>query len=710
MTPMDNPFSPLLAPGRIGSLALRNRLIMAPMGSNFAEADGHCGERIQAYYEARAKGGAGLLIMGVCAVAFPHGTAEPYQVGVSHDDFIPGLARIAERVHRHGAKIAMQLQHAGKTANRDLAAGREMWVPSLPPSSRFDFLGALTQEETATFVGGMGRQKPRFRIMDKADIAQMIEYFCAAAERAQKAGFDGVELHAAHTYILAGFLSPYYNRREDEYGGPLENRARLLLETIRAVKARTGGDFPVWIRLDGEELRTPGGITLEDAVATARLAEEAGADAVSMSAYATITTGTAFTEAPLVQQPGGFIPYAAAVSQAVSVPVIAAGRIDPELAAQGIKDGQFHFVAMARKLLADPDIPIKLMRNRPQDIRPCIYCYACVSQIFINQRVKCAVNPLTAHEFEITLTPAQTPRHVLVVGAGPGGMEAARVAAERGHRVTLVERSDRLGGTLFFAALAYPENGRLLDYLVEQMARLPIEVRLSTAITPQLVAQLEPDVIVVATGARRAAPAIPGATQSHVWSGDELRRLMTNDDADAIARAKLSLAERAMFKAGGMLRVTDSRQALQGLSKLWMPLGKQVVIVGGGLVGLELAEFLLARGRKVSVLEPSDKPGRELSIVRRWRVLEAVEQHGALHRNASVLEIKAREVVWRDVQGATQCTAADSVVLAIGAEADDSVVRMLSDTGVAVHAVGDCNKVGYIEGAMHEGNRIGRMV
>ena len=538
----------------------------------------------------------------------------------------------------------------------------------------------------------------------------MIEYFAAAAVRAQKAGFDGVELHAAHTYILAGFLSPYYNRRDDEYGGPLENRARLLLETIRAVKARTGSDFPVWIRLDGEELRTPGGITLPDAVATARLAEQAGADAVSVSAYATITTGTAFTEAPLVQQPGGFIDYAAAVSKAVSVPVIAAGRIEPEVAAQGIKNGQFDFVAMARKLLADPDIPIKLMQNRPQDIRPCIYCYACVSQIFINQRVKCAVNPMTGHEFEIMTAPVQAQRHVLVVGAGPGGMEAARVAASRGHRVTLVERSERLGGTLFFAALAYPENGTLLDYLVEQVGQLPIEVRLSAPITPELVAQLKPDVIVVATGARRAAPAIPGAGQSHVWSGDELRRLMTNDAAEEIARAKLSLAQRAMFKAGGMLRVTDSRQALHGLSKLWMPLGKQVVIVGGGLVGLELAEFLLARGRKVTVLEPTDKPGRELSIVRRWRVLEAVEQHGTLHRNATVFEIKSREVLWRDAQGGDQRTAADSVVLAIGAEADDSVVKMLAASGVTVHSVGDCNNVGYIEGAMHEGNRIGCMV
>ncbi len=710
----SNPYTSLLQPGRIGSLELRNRIVMAPMGSNFAEADGVCGERIQAYYEARAKGGAGLLTMGVCAVAWPAGTAEPFQVGVSNDDFIPGLAAVARRVHEHGAKIAMQLQHAGKTATRDLAAGRDIWVPSPPPAGKPDFLSALTQEEMATFVGGMGKTRPRFRVMDRDDIAQMIEYFAAAAARAQAAGFDGVELHAAHTYILAGFLSPYYNQRDDDYGGPLENRARLLLETLRAVKARTGGDFPVWVRLDAEELRTPGGITLADAIATARLVAAAGADAISVSAYATITSGTAFTEAPLVHQPGGFVANTAAIRKALQastpVPVIAAGRIEPDAAAQGIGAGEFDFVAMARKMLADPEIPIKLADNRPQDIRPCIYCYACVSQIFVNQRVKCAVNALTGHEAEVAIEPAAASKHVLVVGGGPAGMEAARVAALRGHRVTLVERGDRLGGTLFFAALAYPENGKLLDYLVEQVGHSTIDVRLATPATPELVAALKPDAVIVATGARRAAPAIPGADQSHVWSGDELRRLMTNDDADAIARAKLNLAERALFKAGGVLRVTDSAQALTSLSRLWMPLGKRVVVVGGGLVGLELAEFLIARGRQVTVLEPTDKPGRELSIVRRWRVLEAVEQHGTLHRSATVREIGKREVVWTDAQGTEQRTGADSVVLAIGAEADDRVARALGGCGVPLQAIGDCADVGYIEGAMHQGNRAGRTV
>ena len=707
---MTRTYSALFQPSRIGTMELKNRIVMAPMGSNFAETDGSCGERIQAYYEARAEGGAGLLTMGVCSVAYPHGTGEPFQVGVSRDDFIPGLTTLTRRVHHHGAKIAMQLHHGGKNSALDMAQGREIWVPSMPkapPPS--DTMMAVTREELASFVG-VGPHKPRLRVMDEADIAQMIEWFAAAAARAKQAGFDALEIHGAHNYILAGFLSPYYNQREDEYGGSLHNRARMLLRTIAAVRARVGTDFPVWVRLDAEEMRTPGGISLSDAVATARLCEDAGVNAISVSAYAMLTSGTAFTEAPIPQQPGAFMSNAAAIKQAVKIPVIASGRIEPEAADQAIRAGTLDFVAMGRKLLADPQIPIKLEQNRAQDVRPCIYCYACVSEIFVNRRVKCAVNALTGHEYEAAITPAANPGHVLVVGGGPGGMEAARVARLRGHRVTLAERSDRLGGTLFFAALAYPENGRLLDYLAQQMHQLDVTVQLQTQVDAAYVARLQPDAIVVATGARRSAPSIPGASQNHVWSGDELRRLMTGDRAEEIARAKLNLAERALFKAGGVLRVTDSTQALQNLSKLWMPLGKRVVVVGGGLVGLELAEFLLARGRQVTVLEPGTHAGRELSIVRRWRVLDAVKAHGSVQLQATVSEITRDAVLWTDKTGATHSSSADSVVLALGAEADDSIALALADCGVPMQRVGDCAGVNYIEGAMHEGHRAGRTV
>ncbi|WP_088280769.1 FAD-dependent oxidoreductase [Ideonella sp. A 288] len=685
---MTHPFEPLLQTGSIGPLELRNRIVLAPMGANLADDAGHCGERLQAFCEARARGGAALVTVGVCAVAHPVGLSERWQLGLSNDAFIPGLAALAQRVHAHGAKLALQLHHAGPAARSDLA--HEPWVPSAP-------LTGAAGEACAMPV----------RVMSAIDITRVIEQFAAAAARAKAAGVDGVELHAAHTHLLASFLSPTANRRDDGYGGSLENRARLLIETIAAVKARTGSDYPVWVRLDAEERHRAGGHSLNDAVTIARWCEWAGAHAISVSAYTTLATGATTAESPATQAPSGFVANTEVIRRAVGIPVFAAGRIEPAAAAADIAAGRYDFVALGRRLLADADLPRKLADNRPEDVRPCIYCHDCTSRVMLDQRVRCTVNAELGRELEAALSPAVTPLHVLVVGAGPSGLEAARVAALRGHRVTLAERSDRLGGSLFFAALAYPDNGRLLDHLVAQVHALPIEVRLNTEINAASVAVLKPDRVLVATGAQRPPPTLRGATQSHVWNGDELRRLMTGDGADEITRTKLGLAERALFKAGGMLHVTDSTQALQELSRLWMPLGRRVVIVGGGLVGLELAEFLIARGRTVTVLEVGTEAGRDLPLLRRWRVLQAVQHGGTLHTGAAVQSIERDAVLWCDGTGAERRSEADSVVLATGVRPDARLSNELAELGIPVQRIGDCGEVGYIAGAMHSGHRAG---
>lgn len=708
---MATSYAPLLQPGQIGSLQLKNRIALAPMGENFGGLDGHATEKTQAYYEERARGGAGLIILGTTAVSWPSGTSEPHQLGISSDDFIPTLAQVVRRVHVHGAKVAIQINHSGKVAANDRAHGREMWVPSVPPALPPNAsMRTITPQELSTFVG-VGPHPDRYRVMDEADIAQMIEWYAAAAVRAQQAGFDAVEVHCAHNYLIAGFLSPYFNQRTDGYGGSYENRTRLMRELLTEVRRRVGPDYPIWVRLDAEEMHTPGGITLEEALQTARLCEQLGVNAISVSSYARLTRGSDFTDAPIPQKSGAYLEFANAFKRVVRIPIIVAGRIEPEAGAAAIGAGEADFIAMGRKLLADPELPNKLLAGQPEAIRPCIYCYACVSEIFVNRGIKCAVNAQTGHESTAPILPAEHAKHVLIVGGGPAGMEAARMAVLRGHRVTLVERSDRLGGTLFFAGLAYPENGRLLDYLVRQMQHPRIEVLLRTTVDAALLQRLQPDEILVATGASRAAPAIEGAQQTHVWSGDELRRLMTGDGAEEIAKAKLSLAERALFKAGGMLGVTDSTQAIQGLSKLWMPLGKRVVIIGGGLVGLELAEFLLARGRQVTVLEPGTHAGTELPIVRRWRVIEAVQDHGQLHLQAQVQRIERKQVVWLNKKGEGQSTEADSVVLALGAEPDARVAEQLQAlTSLPVRRLGDSAALGYIEGAMHSGHHAGRTI
>jgi NADPH-dependent 2,4-dienoyl-CoA reductase/sulfur reductase-like enzyme len=365
--------------------------------------------------------------------------------------------------------------------------------------------------------------------------------------------------------------------------------------------------------------------------------------------------------------------------------------------------------AQARQLLADPELPNKLTQSRREDIRPCIHCYTCVGQIFINEVVKCAVNPACARETEFEITPAAKPKRVLVVGGGTSGMEAARVAALRGHQVTLCEKSERLGGTLWFASLVYEPNGQLLDYLEAQVRKLPIEVRLGQDVTPALVQQLRPDVILVAVGARRERIPIPGVDRPNVFSGDDLRSLMTGGDK-RVAAEKLSLAQRAVLKMGSLIGVADRVALSRELSRHWMPLGKRVAVIGGGLVGLELAEFLVERDREVGVIEEDPTPGAEMGIPRRWRVLHILREHGVnLLTEARVEAITDAGVVYVK-DGKQQTVAADSVILASGVQENRGLAEALAGLGAEMHLLGDCKGVGYIEGALLDANRIARQI
>lgn len=702
----------LLAPGQIGSLRIRNRIVMSPMGSNLGEEDGHAGERIKRYYVERARGGVGLIIVGVGAVAYPAGACIPNQLAISSDAFLPDLKDLTGRIHAHGAKVAIQLQHSGKVAIQDMAAGRPMWVPSGLPMKAGDLLNDLTMEEIQGLTGYLARPGAGicFHEMAAADIRALVAMFADAADRARRAGFDGVEIHAAHGYLLSSFLSPASNTRADEYGGPVQNRARLLVEVIAAVKQRVGKQFPVWCRLDAKEFRIDNGITLQDAQRTAALAEGAGADAIHVSAYADPTSGVAFTEAPLVHEPCGYVALAEKIKRRVTVPVIAVGRIEPEEAEEVLKDGKADFIAMGRKLLADPELPRKLAARRPQDIRPCIYCYTCVSKIFLNQPTCCAVNPATGREAEFEITTARNRRRVLVAGGGPAGMEAARVATLRGHQVTLCERHERLGGTLLFSSLVYEANGRLVEYLENQIRNLPIDVRLGQEVTPALVRELQPDVILVAVGARRESPAIPGADRANVLSGDDLRSLMTGSDK-SVAVEKLALHQRVMLTTAGVLGVRDRVSLARELTRHWMPLGKRVAIIGGGLVGVELAEFLSERGRQVSVLEETSTLAAAMALPRRWRALYDLRERGVqLFTGATVVEIHDDRVVYTRQSGDRKTVMADSVIIAVGVHENRGLADALVGLGAEIHLLGDCNGVGYIEGALRDATRIARAI
>lgn len=691
----------LLSPGNIGSMELRNRMVLAAMGSNFATVEGFCSERLIAYYEARARGGAGLLILETSAACFPNGSTMPNTVAFSDDCYLPGLGELTSRVKQHGAKIVAQLNHGGKMAQEDTAAGRPIPVPSPLQRSASDMFRVLTQGEIGNFIKAAGPdgKGPQYYEMTAADIADTVAQFTGAALRAQRAGFDGIELHAGHGYLLASFLSPYTNKREDQYGGSRENRARFLTELIRSIREAAGPEFPILVRLDAMEYRTEGGITPEDCAVTAALCEAAGADCIDVSAYGNVAHAIAFTEAPLVHEPGGFVDFARRVKQAVSIPVIGVGRIEPELADAHIAGGDFDYLAMGRKLLADPDLPRKLAAGTPEQVRPCIYCYICVSQIFINQPMVCAVNHSMGREHEgDIIARSGSGKQVLVVGGGPGGMEAARMLAEQGHSVSLWEKEADLGGTARIAALAYAPNERLIQYLAAEMRRLPIDLQLGREASEEDIGQLAPDHVILATGAVRTAPEISGKAQRHVFDGDQLRGVLFG--GDKAAAAKLSMFSRLVLWAGKWSQALRSIPLMRFASKLWMPIADKVVIIGGGLVGLELAEFLVERGRKVSVIEPGPDLGAELAIVRRARVLHGLRTHGvALHSNSPIKEITANSVVFDD-KGEPCELPAKQVIIALGARGDSSLADALEHLDGQVHRIGDCQDIGYIDGAI----------
>jgi len=696
---MSNDYQHLLAPGRIGKLELRNRLIVTAMGANLAEGDGTCGARIRAYHEEQAKGGVGLVNTGVAGVAWPIGANQPGQVAISDDRFIPGLAALADAVHKHGAKFSVQLHHGGLVAMEDFLAGRPVWAPSLPSAPKGDFTAAFLLEELerAPF---RRIKNPSIKVMTVEDIKTVVEQFAAAAERAVRAGVDGVEIHGGHGYLLSSFISPKSNTRTDQYGGSLENRTRFLVEVIQAVRARVGADYPVWCKLDWCEHGTEHGINLEDAKRTALIAQQAGVDAITVTAYHDSGQGKLHSGSHTPHEPASNLNAAAAIKRVVSIPIIASGRVEPEVGDQHIAAQSIDFLAMGRKLLADPQLPNKLKAGRAPDILPCIYCYTCISAIYTCEPVRCAVNPRTGLEYIASDRKITQRKRVVVIGGGPAGMEAARRLDAAGCAVTLFEKGPRLGGTLQFAALAYEPNERLLNWLRRQIAASTVDVRLNTVATLELLQALKPAVVIVASGAVRDMPAIPGSDLAHVFSGDDMRRLMLGESSAALQRKVGWLTSTAM-KVGAATGITANLNFVRQATQHWMPFGKRIVIIGGELVGLELAEFLVQRGRNVTVVDEVPRFGAGLTLVRRMRLLDELKEHGVgLFASARNIRIERNAVFFADSNGVDNAIEADQVIVAKGARGDTSFAEQLRGAGFSVHNIGDCRGVTYIEGAM----------
>jgi 2,4-dienoyl-CoA reductase-like NADH-dependent reductase (Old Yellow Enzyme family)/NADPH-dependent 2,4-dienoyl-CoA reductase/sulfur reductase-like enzyme len=687
-----------LAPGRIGPVETRNCIVMPAMDQNTCDGDGLLTETTIDHYVQRARGGVGLVILETAAVAYPQGATSRNQPSLVDDRCLPGLRALAHSVHEHGTKVFVQMCHHGKTAGIDTIEGRPLWVPSLPmpKTNPMGLVADMTMDEMMKMGGRYAGHKATHHQPTTDELAWLVDQFADAAARVQAAGCDGVELHAAHGYIVSTFLSPFWNSRTDEYGGSVANRTRLLQEIVRAIRARTGDTFACIVRIDGNEY-VDGGITPELAAQHATAAEQAGAHAVHVSAMGKTDSGPGFTDGPLPWQPGQYRRYAATVKAAVSVPVIAVGRLYPDEAETALKAGEANFVSMGRQLLADPELPSRLVAGRADLVRPCINCYVCVAENFWDATPRCAVNARLGRATP-PIEKAQKVGTVVVVGGGPGGLEAARVAALRGHRVTLFEKASHVGGTARFSALTTPMNGKFVAYLEAIVSELGVTLRLGDSATVAAVAALRPDLVVVATGARRTRPAVPGGDLPHVLTGDDLRGLLTGDDP--AATKKMPLAKRLVVRAATSVGVTADIDRVRKLSERWLPLGKKVVIVGGGLVGVEIAEFLAERDRDVTVLEAGAYLAPEMAHPRRWRTLSEARNHGVTFvTGAEVASISATSVNFR-VGDTQETVTADHVVWATDVSPDPTAAEAFRAAGMNVVVIGDAADVTYIEGAV----------
>ena len=639
-------YEKLFEEGRIGSMVLKNRGVMMPMATDMADKDGIVTPRQIRYYQERAKGGVAMIINEYTGVDDVDSIPSIHNLRIARDYHISEMEKLTDAVHLYGCKIVAQIHHGGATSNPAFT-GRDNPAPSAIPIAD-------------------GRPVPTE--MTWEDIKRIEGKFIDAAVRCKKAGYDAVELHGAHGYLIAQFFSKYYNRRTDEYGGSVENRCRFVAEIIAGIRAKLGKNFPILVRMCGDEM-TPveGFLNLEEGIEIAKYLESCGIDAINIS-NGSARNGDANCE-PFSYQSGWKKHVAKAYKEALSIPVIATNTIkDPDFAEQLLQEGVCDFVGLGRSQLADPYFMKKAKEGRADEIRKCIGCLYCRERVLGGGLpIRCAVNARTAREDVFThLRKDGEGKTVAVVGGGPAGMEAALTLAQRKYKVVLFEKADKLGGTLNIADKpAFKDKlTRLAETMTTQLQKAGVEVRLGQAATPELVAAIAPVGVVVACGARPVVPPLPGVDGGQVC-----------------------LAEDVI------------------LGKV-QPEGK-VAVIGSGLTGLETAEMLLSRGSKVSIVEmaPQISPGIFGAILN--DELSRIKPHGpGLYPGHKLLSIQSGSITV-EKDGEKLDIPADSVVLALGVRPNAGTVQEFKEAFENVYVVGDARQGGRIATAIREGYEAG---
>jgi NAD(H)-dependent 7beta-hydroxy-3-oxo-delta4-cholenoic acid oxidoreductase len=645
-----NSLSRLFRPIAIGTMEVKNRIVMAPMATDYANPDGTISQRMIDYFVARAEGGVGLITVEVTTID----EFSPYvlrTVALWDDRFIPGFKKLSDAVHVHGARIIPQIAHPGPESLSPFLHQKQPVGPS----------------PVMCFV-----TKHISRELDHDEIETIIEQFGEAAWRARKAGCDGMELHAAHSYMLVGsFLSPLRNKRADEYGGDIDGRLRMPLRVIERIREKAREDFPIILRMSGDYI-IEGGMDIQEAQYIAPILQKAGISAFHVSAgmYPDYShrimppTGT-----PLRLNTG----LARAIKQVVDVPVMVVGRInEARLAEDVLARGDADMVVLGRALLAEPAFANKAREGRFEDIAPCIGCgIGCVAGRLEGRDMTCVINPWSGREGETALRPAVEPKKVMVIGAGPAGMEAARVAAQRGHRVTLFEKASKTGGLFNLAAVPphKQELTRVTKYLTTQLAKAEVEVRLNTEVTESVVADEKPDVAVVATGGEPLVPDISGVDGP---------------------------------------RVKTFQQVLAGEVPI-MP--GNVLIIGGGMAGCETADFMFQQGdhplvghTSVTIIEMLDKVATDMSPEGRVVLLERIRRKGIeIMLRTEVKEfLEDGVVIERDGREET-IRGVECIVLCMGIKPADELAARIGDEVAEVHVIGDAKHPRSLYQAIREG-------
>jgi len=687
---MNNRFQKLLEPAYIGKVKTRNRIIKTAQGSSFIEPTGYVGEQAKAYYETMAKGGVGLLIVESCGVEFPLGIHHfPVQFHLDDDKYIPSYTELVQVIHKHGCPVFLQLFHAGP------------WNPTgLLPKRDTKSASTLTESE----LPGPGFAIPRG--VSLTEIEELIQMFVKAAARAKKAGFDGVEINAATCHLINSFYSRIFNKRDDEYGGTIENRARFMNRIIGDIKKQLGADFAVTALINiaeyGHEKATP----IEEGVQFAALAARAGADAIQVRAHGYGHRGGLLQPDrlfyPEFPKPlpkdldwshrgvGAIIPLATAVKKIVSVPLIAACRLDPVLGEKLLQQGDIDFVGMTRRLLADPELPNKVAAGELEDINPCTGCLYCMDVRLHNTPIRCRINANLGREREFAIKPAVKIKQVLVVGGGPSGMEAARVAALRGHKVTLCEKSTKLGGLIPLASMLKDietdELIAVIRYMERQIRKAGVTVKLNTEVTPVLIAELKPDVVVIAAGGVDSAMDIPGVNGRNVVTSAKL-----HDQLKFYSR---------FFGPKTMARLT----------KVWMPIGKNVVVMGGTIHGCELAEFLIKRGRKVTIVHTGTEIGEGMTGDDKFQFMRWIAGKNIPVITGAVIEKITDTGLIIINGGKEQPIKADTIAFALPLQSNHALQQQLDEKLTEIYAIGDCNEPHLIADAIAGGSKIGHSI